>query len=895
MALQPGTRVGPYEIKSLLGAGGMGEVFLAHDARLGRDVALKVLPAQYSSDPDRLRRFEIEARAASQLNHPNILTVFDIGTDSGQPYVVAERLEGETLRDRLARGPLGERESLEVARQVARGLAAAHARGIVHRDLKPENLFLTRDGHVKILDFGLAKLTSDGSASDTKIETAYATEAGVIVGTVQYMAPEQVKGQAVDQRTDLFSFGAVLHEMLTGKGPFTRPSRAESMSAVLNDTPRAVDEERPGIPPLLARVVEHCLEKAPEQRFQSARDLIFALDSAGTRSGAASGPGPAPAIVARARRGVPAAMIAVAAAMLGLLLGWWFGAARPRSDAAPAFKRVIRFAATDDSEFSPALSPDGKWVAYLRDTSDRCDLWVKFLTGAEAVNLTGALPDLYVARRDVIGGIDIAPDGSTILFSAGTTPRVGATAASVYVIGAPLGGAPRKLISNAASARWSPDGKKLVYIRPGGSAGDRIEVSDADGENARVLVPLSGGIHAHWPAWSGDGKTIYFLRSISTQNLEPSEIYRVDVAGGPAEPVVSTTRRAVYPSPASDGSGLLYSANPDSPELALWWMPTGGQPVRLTTGIGEYSEARMSSDKRTVVATVNQDRRSLMAVPLVGAASELTELTPGSSGDLDPAISPRGDRIAFSSTRSGSRRIWTSRLDGSDARELTSGDAIDERPAWSPDGSTIAFVSSRGPSRAIWRVAADGSDLRKVVDAQVIDVVTWSPDGSELAYSAPSGTAPAIFRVHVSGGDPVRVATPEGATSPSWSTKRNQIAYVANSPAQPGSGSRAVIGIVTPDGHAVPTNGSDSKALQIGNGQVAWSPDGRVIAAMSNPGQRPSEILLIQVDSTGPPTLVITVKSSQQFRGLDWSADQSRLIVGVSERTSDIVLFDQGS
>src|SRR4029079_12304660 len=264
MALEPGTRIGPYEIKSLLGAGGMGEVFLAHDARLGRDVALKVLPAEYASDPDRLRRFEIEARAASQLNHPNILTVFDIGTADGQPYVVAERLEGETLRDRLVRGPLAEREVLDIARQVARGLAAPHARGIVHRDLKPENLFLTRDGHVKILDFGLAKLSSNGEegGSQTKVQTTYATEPGVIVGTTQYMAPEQVKGQPADHRADLFAFGVVLYEMLTGKSPFSRPSGAESMSAVLTDTPPPLEEVRAGVSPLVARVADHCLEKA---------------------------------------------------------------------------------------------------------------------------------------------------------------------------------------------------------------------------------------------------------------------------------------------------------------------------------------------------------------------------------------------------------------------------------------------------------------------------------------------------------------------------------------------------------------------------------------------------------------------------------------------------------
>jgi len=778
MAIGPGTRVGPYEVRSLLGAGGMGEVFLAHDDRLRRDVAIKVLPAQFATDPDRLRRFESEARAASQLNHPNILTVFDVGTDNGQPYVVSERLEGETLRERLVRGPVAEREAVEWARQVARGLAAAHGRGIVHRDLKPENLFLTRDGHVKILDFGLAKLSSDDAdgGSQTKVQTTYATEPGVIVGTTQYMAPEQVKGQPVDHRADLFAFGVVLYEMLTGKSPFSRPSGAESMSAVLTDTPPPLEEVRAGVSPLVARVADHCLEKAPEQRFQSARDLLFALDSASTSSGSSARTQPtlAPATAAKVR--VRASVIAAAAAVAGLAMGWWAGAGRVSRNEGLSFSRVKRLVASDSTEFAPTLSPDGKWIAYMSDAPARCDVWVKFLTGGEAVNLTSAIQDLYVARRNDIGGLDISPDGSEVVFPAGPKGAT-VTQLSTYIIGAPLGGTPRKLIDGGVGARWSPDGKKLVYVTPGGSAGDGLSVSDDSGNNARTVVPVSGGVHMHWPAWSADGEYIYFIRGISTQNLEPSEIYRVRAAGGTPDPVVTTSRRAVYPLPSLDGSGLLYSANPTSSELALWWMPFGGSPVRLTTGVGEYAEARLSPDKRTMVAAVYQDRRSLNLLSIAeGTASATTELTQGSTGDLDPVVAPRGDRLAFSSTRSGNRHIWTSRLDGTDARELTTGDAVDERPTWSPDSSTIGFVSSRGTSRAIWLVGADGSGVREVIEAQVIDSITWSPDGSELAYSVPAGEQPGLFRVRVNGGQPVRVATPEGATSPNWSASRNLIA-----------------------------------------------------------------------------------------------------------------------
>jgi eukaryotic-like serine/threonine-protein kinase len=893
MAIGPGARVGPYEIRSLLGAGGMGEVFLAHDARLGREVAIKILPPDVAGDPDRLRRFEVEARAASQLNHPNILTVYDVGSENGLPYVVTERLEGETLRERLSRGPLGEREALELARQIARGLAAAHGRGIVHRDLKPENLFLTRDGHAKILDFGLAKLSGDGGGSETRVETAYATEPGMIVGTVQYMAPEQVKGQRVDHRADLFAFGVVLYETVSGTGPFKRPSGAESMSAVLNDTPPPLDEVRAGLSPLLARVADHCLEKAPEQRFQSARDLLFALDSASSASTSGMRGQPAVPAASRPRSHVPIGVFAAAAAIAGLALGWWAGGSRGVGSEAPTFTRVTRVVATDAGEFSPVLSPDGKWLVYAADSGSRSDIFVKFLSGGEAVNLTAGLREFYVARRSDIGGIDISPDGTMITFGAG--PQGGVLSQqSTYVMGAPLGGAPRKLIERSTGARWSPDGTKLVCVQPGGSAGDALKIVDANGGNPREILPVSGGVHAHWPSWSADGNYIYFNRSVASDNTEPTEIYRVPVAGGPAEPVVATSRRAVFPYATRDGRGLVYSSNPAGPELALWWKPVTGQPQRLTTGIGDYAEARLSADNKAMVATSYQNRRSLAAIPILQATSpQPTSLTEGASGDYDPAVSPRDDRLAFSSTRDGNRHIWTARLDGTDPRQVTSGLGIDERPAWSPDGSTIAFVSSRGGVRAIWLVGPDGGGLRKVAAATVIDTLAWSPDGAEILYAAPAGAAPSLFRLRIADGRVTRLETKGGATSPSWSPIRNLIAYVASTPSTSAGPSSASIAFMTPEGRPVPNPWPETPRLA--NGAVAWSPDGKWVVGLSDPGNIESIVWLFDVDGKRVPRKVSELGNRQRPRGAAWTPDNARVIIGVTERTSDIVLFDQGS
>src|ERR1700675_2341477 len=324
MTIAAGSRLGPYEILSPLGAGGMGEVYRARDPRLGRDVAIKVLPASFSADADRLRRFEQEARAAGVLNHPNITAVYDIGTHDGAPYVVQELLEGETLRTALSGGKLPARKAIDYALQIAHGLAAAHEKGIVHRDLKPENLFVTRDGRVKILDFGLAKLTlNEARPEATSLPTATAgTEPGVVLGTLGYMSPEQVRGRPADVRSDIFSFGAILYEMLSGKRAFHGDSAADTMSAILREDPPELSLTNQSLPAGLERIVRHCLEKNPEQRFHSAHDLAFDLESL---SGLSSpGARPVAAKAGPARRGLLAAAgfgILAAAAAAAFLAG----------------------------------------------------------------------------------------------------------------------------------------------------------------------------------------------------------------------------------------------------------------------------------------------------------------------------------------------------------------------------------------------------------------------------------------------------------------------------------------------------------------------------------------------------------------------------------------------
>src|SRR5688572_13904768 len=364
MSLAAGTKVGPYEIAAPLGAGGMGEVYRARDARLSRDVAIKVLPPSFAADAERLRRFEQEARATGRLNHPNVLQVYDVGTHEGTPYVVSELLEGETLRERIGGTPLPVRKAIEYAAQVARGLAAGHDKNIVHRDLKPENVFVTRDGRVKILDFGLAKLLDTGQDVHAESETRDRppTDAGTVLGTVGYMSPEQVRAKPVDHRSDIFSFGAVFYEMLSGQRAFRGASAVETMNAILKEDPPELSESNRHLPPALERIVGHCLEKSPEERFQSARDIAFDLEQL-------SGSATHVALVAPAESARPRLirLMAAALAVVAIAAAAFFAGQRSVPSVQPEFRPVtFQRGAVTRARFAP----DGRSIVYAAQWPD---------------------------------------------------------------------------------------------------------------------------------------------------------------------------------------------------------------------------------------------------------------------------------------------------------------------------------------------------------------------------------------------------------------------------------------------------------------------------------------------------------------------------------------------
>ncbi|MEO5894460.1 MAG: protein kinase, partial [Vicinamibacterales bacterium] len=679
--MQPGTRVGRFEILSLLGRGGMGEVYRARDTRLGRDVALKLLAPDITADRDAVHRFEQEARAASALNHPAIVTIFDAGEQEGNAFIVTELLAGQTLRERLTSGRLTVDDSLLFAGQVAAGLAAAHGAGIVHRDVKPENIFLARNGQVKILDFGVARLVPRpfSTKPDAGATTAVLpTLAGTLIGTPGYMAPEQARGEAVDTRADIFALGCVIYEMLSGARAFAKPTAFETIAAVIAEQPPSL-QEAPAVPSPLIRVIERAMEKDPTSRFQSMDDFAFALKN--SRGGTTTAGHQPPRTRLNGWPVIALAGIGAAALLTRAMLK------ETTNESAFALRASVVVPASA-VPISPALSPDGKWVAYIGLAGADPDVFVQFLNGGVPVNLTRP-HNVPVQRRTIVGRLDIAPDGNSILVPGPWQPGGQFRLSGLWSVPAPLGGPPRRVGERAGGIAISSDGKRFAMIQADPLLGDAVAVANTDGSAEKVLVPAAGGLHFHQVAWSRDDRYIYYVRTAMANHTQ-GDIYRVPASGGTPEPVVQTPGTAMYPAPTPDGAAIIYAGNRRGEGFNLWWHPLDGSPEqRLTIGTGEYTEPFVSRNGTALVCTARRRRAGLVRV-----AADTTDGTPelmpaGNAGDTQPSLGLDGGRIFVSSSRSGERRIWSLDTSRGTAVPLTGGNTSDDRPAVSADGRRV--------------------------------------------------------------------------------------------------------------------------------------------------------------------------------------------------------------
>jgi len=751
MTLAVGDRLGSYEILGELGSGGMGQVYRARDGRLDRDVALKVLPPHLAANADALARFEREAKAVAALSHPNILAIYDVGREGDQAFAVMELLEGETLRERLNGGPMPARKAVEIAAQIAAGLAAAHERGIVHRDLKPENIFLLADGRVKILDFGLAK-QQESAASHSQLLGATTmgpgtagTEPGTVLGTVGYMAPEQVKGQSADARSDLFALGVILYELLSGRRAFARDSAVEAMSAILKEEPPELELLAAKIPPALDRVLRRCLEKVPGERFQSARDLAFALrDAVGGTSSGTSSTASAKALSAGAERSVqwPLAATALVAVLAGVGLGFLlFRRATPPAPASalpiPTFRQLTRL---PGGEGAPSLSPDGNSIVYEKRVDGQEDLFLQRVDGQTAVLLTGDCRD---SDRDPA----FSPDGLRIVY------RSECQGGGLFVMGA-TGENAQRIADFGHHPAWSPDGREVVaatsrterpWNRPNTSELWAIDVESG----AKRLVTRGDAIH---PAWSPSGKRIAFW-GLPAESFQ-RDLWTVAADGSQAEPGQSvrlTDDAAIDWNPVWSADGThLYFASSRGGTFNIWRLGLDeasgrrlGDPEPVTAPTSWAGWLSRSRDGRRMAFVDRNIRTSVFRAPIDPARGVLTgppvAIPAGAMEVNDVELDARAERAVLASTDPPQQLFVTRFADGS-FRQVTDGPFRSRQGTWAPDGLHLIFQSSRFAG-GMGLIRADGGGLRGIEHgAGATAEPAISPDGRKVAYGGSGGS-----------------------------------------------------------------------------------------------------------------------------------------------------------
>jgi eukaryotic-like serine/threonine-protein kinase len=676
MTLRAGTRLGPYEINAAIGAGGMGEVYRARDTRLGRDVALKVLPEAFARDAERLERFRREAQVLASLNHPNIAAIYGFEDCGGTHALVMELVEGPMLAERIKSSAISIDEALPIAKQICEALEYAHERGIIHRDLKPGNIKITNTDAVKILDFGLAKAIEGDLASmdisSSPTITRMATQAGIILGTAAYMSPEQAKGKPVDRRTDIWAFGCVLYEMLTGQMAFSGETVTDTLAAILKSEP---DWSRlPSTTPAHVRVLlRRCLQKDPRQRLRDIGDARVSLEE--VLGGSPDSYPTAGVSFPVARKVVPWAVggLIVGAIIAGLAV--WKFAPNSAPDAPMHFSAVTNFAGV---QAQPALSPDGRSVAFVSNRDGNYNIYVSLIHGGNLVEVTH---DGNMKMRPMW-----SPDGATLAYAELNQSGL----PDIWEVPA-LGGTPRRLILNAADPAWSPDGHSIAYSN---MADDSIWVSGASGENAHSVASAGS---TQWrytePRFSPDGRQIAFLKRV---NGPYGELAVADLASGTVRQLTNDGALALSPAWSQD-SRYIYFASSRGGTMNIWKIrANGGEPQQITSGQGDDAELDVSSDGKKIVLSTwrtngNIARFDLDAKDIQQTPKSLT--TDPARNQLAPAYSPDGKLLTYFSNLKGAERedIWISNADGSNPVELVQDDRVNVFPCFAPDGQTVIF------------------------------------------------------------------------------------------------------------------------------------------------------------------------------------------------------------
>jgi len=888
MSLAPGSRIGPFEIIALLGAGTMGEVYRAHDPRLGRDVALKVLPADYSHDPARLVRFEQEARAAAALSHPNILAVYDVGHESGSAYIVSELLHGENLRERLAGGPLPLRQAIDVAAQLGSGLAAAHERHLVHRDLKPENVFVTTSGLVKILDFGLAKLAEPAPPAQptgsTAPTTPPGTQPGTVLGTVGYMAPEQVRGLPADHRADIFAFGAIFYEMLAGRPVFQRATAADTMAAVLREHFDEAPLQQHHVPPVVVRIIERCLQKLPGARFQSTEDLAFALH--GALSADAGLPAPTEPARNRRRAWTAAAATGLAAAIIAFAL-----AGSLRRDAPPAppvrFSLMPPAGVVQIDATSMRVAPGGARLAFSGVTAEGVRrIYVRPFDALDAF----AMPDSdggtqpfwsadgqslgffaggQLKRIDLMSGAAVtlcaAPQAAGAAWSAGNT-IVFSSGGQLHRIAA-SGGTPERLPgvngsrqgATLAHPSFLPDGRRILYLDTGGGGVGEAAVYAAaiDSADRALVLPQASS-----NAWFTAGHLFYLDEARLV--ARPFDVEALRFTGDPL-PLADQIERTPVGAPSGSFTVsdhiLVYrtGAGARGFQTELTWFDRAGAVVGTVGDRADYADVELSPDGTSAIVSELDPGtgRDLWVFDLMRNVP--TRLTSDPADDYPGAWSPDGTQVVFGSRRKGHFDLYQKPARGGMEREVLI-DTRDKWPmSWARDGQSVLFtegtISAVGTVPQVWRLPLFG-EMRSF--PVLSDPQFWhfpaklSPDGRWIAYGSNESGETEVYVAPYPGLDGKWRISKNGGSWPRWHPNGKEVAFLA--------ADNATIMVAPVDGRGKSLSAGEPRALF----KARLRPGSRYVYDVAADGR----VLAVTVGETPAPAPISVV--------VNWAADVAR-------------------